>query len=111
MLIGETVEVIYKEISSTDPFGAEIRNEVTETVTNVLVEPSTTVDIKGNLRPDGVEAKYTLHFPKTFNKNLTGCEIVVRGERLKVVGAPAHYTLENTPTDWWLPVNVSVVNG
>lgn len=108
---GETVTVKTFTGTGTDPFGAPIEAEETQTVDNVLVQPGACADVVESNRPSGVSVKYTLHFPKTFEGDLEGAEVEVRGNWYKVIGRPDHYTLENTPTDWWMPVEVGTVNG
>lgn len=108
---GETVTVKTFGKEGTDPFGAPIKSEATKTVENVLVQPGACSDVEASNRPDGVSVKYTLHFPKTFDQDLEGAEVEVRGIWLKVIGRPDHYTAGNTPTAWWMPVEVGTVNG
>lgn len=110
-MMGETVKVKTFAETGKDPFGAPIVSETIESVDNVLVQPGSAGDAFESNRPEGVNVRYTLHFPKTYGKPLEGADIEVRGKWLHVVGAPDHYTLENTPTDWWMTVEVSAVNG
>lgn len=110
-MIGETVTVKTFVNVGTDPFGSPTREEVEQVVENVLVQPGACADVVESNRPSGSSVRYTLHFPKTFDSDLEGAEINVRGNWLDVIGKPDHYTLENTPTKWWLPVEVGTVNG
>lgn len=108
---GETVKVkTFVEVGA-DPFGKPTVSEKTETVENVLVQPGACADLTESNRPEGVKVKYTLHFPKTYGKKLEGAKIEVRGDWYDVIGSPDHYTLENTPTAWWMPVEVKAING
>lgn len=108
---GETVTVKTFTATGSDPFGSPVTEEVTQQVDNVLVQPGACADVVESNRPDGAKVNYTLHFPKTFDMDLEGAEVKVRGIWLKVIGRPDHYTLDNTPTEWWLPVEVGTVNG
>lgn len=108
---GEAVKVKTFDATGTDPFGAPITVEKVEAVENVLVQPGACADVVESNRPSGVSVKYTLHFPKTFEGDLEGAQIEVRGNWYDVIGRPDHYTLSNTPTQWWMPVEVGAVNG
>ena len=111
MLIGEVVEVSFFNESSRDSFNNAASVPEWELVENVLVVPGQTNDVTDSVRPDGKSVSYTLHFPKGFDRSLRGALVKVRGEEFRVVGDPKHYTLENTPTKWWLPVEVENVAG
>ena len=67
-------------------------------------------------RTDGVTVAYTLHFPKTFNESLEGCEVILPepwsgSGTYKVIGNPTPYMAENTPTKWHMPVEVEAAHG
>lgn len=111
MICGETVFVISKDHSRVDEFGEPIMTETSTMVDDVLVAPAATLDVDGSIRPDGKKVAYRLHFPKTFFEDLTGCDVMVRGERFAVIGTPRPLTLANTPTQWWMPVDVEAVRG
>lgn len=115
LLHGETV-IVYNTIQiGIDEFNAPIYEEVEETVNDVLVSPGTQnsvdSDVLDSMRPDGALVKYTLHFPKSYTNDLTHHYISVRGHKTKVIGSPDHYTPENTPFQYNMSVNVSVVDG
>ena len=83
-----------------------------ETVHDVLVAPGPLADIPDTARPAGVKVAWGLHFPKTWTKPLRGARISVRsGPPCNVIGDPQPYTLENTPTRWWLPVELARADG
>ena len=111
MISGETVVVEYRTETGTDDYNAAVYSYTEETVEDVLVSPGPRSDIADPNRPDGVVVRYNLHFPKGFDKKLKGLRISVRGEWLDVIGDPDHYTLENTPGKWWMPVEVGIVRG
>jgi hypothetical protein len=113
MIQGETVYVeTAGDITDHDSLNAPIyeKADLIE-VSNVLVLPGQRTDLVAGNRPDAARVKYTLHFPKTWTGQLENCWIHVRGERLRVIGAPAFYTPKNTPTDWNMPVEVEIVHG
>lgn len=112
MIVGETVVVEREQETGRDPGNNPIVETVRETVENVLVAPGSRADVTESMRPAGVEVKWTLHFPKGYPATLRGARIQVRGgDFLHVVGDPQHYTAENTPGDWSMPVELSEVNG
>lgn len=111
MISGETVIVRTFTDGEPDPFGNAERVATDEEVRGVLVQVGATTDVVASNRPEGVLVKFTLHFPKTYNKRLKGAHVCVRGEWLEVVGDPAWHTPENCPTAWNYSVEVSAVNG
>lgn len=110
---GETVIVVRSVEVGRDPANNPITEESESAVEDVLVAPGPLADAHESNRPKGVEVRYTLHFPKTYDGgDLTGASIKVRGEDpLAVVGSPRTYTTENTPTRWNMPVEVGRVDG
>jgi hypothetical protein len=80
-------------------------------VDDVLCAPGATGNLTGNIRPDGVEVQYTLHFPKTFTGSLAGRRITFDGYEYEVLGDPRPYQDENTPTRWDRPVEIKEVSG
>lgn len=112
MIHGETVTIEHKVEAVEDAMGDMVYGEPTyEDVDNVLIQVGSTDNLSGNIRPDGVMVRYTLHFPKTYNHDMTGKRVKVRGEWHEVVGSPAFYDPRNTPTDWNYPVEVKRVDG
>ena len=111
LIKGEDVTVIYFQEVSKNPFGESERSETSELVHDVLVIPGATSDGVTQIRDEGVQVLYTLHFPKTFTRSLKDAQIKVRGITTHVVGDPDHYTLENTPGKWWMPVQVRRYDG
>jgi hypothetical protein len=112
LIHGETVKVLARlGKSSEDDFRHPTYTEVEITVNDVLVVPGPRSDLTESNRPDGKVIKYTLHFPKTYTSPLEGVRVNVRGEWFRVVGAPDHYTPENTPGKWSMPVEVEAVDG
>lgn len=112
MIRGETVVVERGAQTGTDAHGNPVAETEAEVVDNVLVAPGPRNDIDSTARPAGTVIAWTLHFPKPYAKSLRGARVSVRGEPARaVVGDPKPYTLENTPTDWWLPVEIVGADG
>lgn len=113
MIRGETVTVIREVDGPLDPFGEPTASTtVSETVDDVLVSPGGRSDVDGSTRPDGVRIKWQLHFPKPWAGPLRGAKIVVRDDKPRpVVGDPKPYTASNTPTRWWMPVELEDIDG
>lgn len=112
MIVGETVTVERRVETGRDPGNSPIWDWVCEVVDNVLVAPGSRNDVEGTTRPDGVEVKFTLHFPKGYPETLANARISVRGRAsMRVVGDPSHYTEANTPGEWSMPVEIGTVEG
>lgn len=112
MIFGETVVVERETETGRDAGNNPITEWVPETVTNVLVAPGPRSDVVGQIRPEGVEIRWNLHFPKGYPATLRGARISVRGgSPLMVVGDPQHYAEELTPGDWSMPVEIGRVDG
>lgn len=111
-MIGEKVVVERPVETGRNSHNQPIVEWVPETVDDVLVAPGPRADIPDTARPAGVVIAWNLHFPKTFTGSLRGARIRVRGGApCEVVGDPQPYTLENTPTRWWMPVEVKNAKG
>lgn len=108
---GETVLVKTFEATGKDPFGGATVSESVFEVENVLFSPGATTDVFESNRPDGTRVLFTLHFPKTFSGSLEGAQVYVDGDWYDVIGDPKPYMEANTPGDWWMPVEVGIVNG
>lgn len=105
----EEVEVI-KTVDVLDDLGEIEAQDVESEFVNVLVQPATTQDL-GDVRINGDEVVFTLHFPKTYTTSLRDAKIVVRGIMCAVKGDPQPYTSENTPSVWNRTVEVVNVDG
>ena len=111
-MIGETVVVHRSVQAGEDDRGDPIYEVQEQPVDNVLVAPGPLADVPDSARPLGTTVAWNLHFPKSFTGSLRSAQISVRGQApADVIGDPQPYTLENTPTDWWLPVEVARAEG
>ena len=112
MIVGETVVVERRVEVGRDPGNSPIYEWVPEVVENVLVAPGPRNDVTDSTRPDGVEVRFTLHFPKGCPETLRGARVSFRGKApLDVIGDPAHYTEANTPGVWSMPCELGKVEG
>lgn len=113
LLAGETVQVIRRhDCEGEDEYGNALYSFSTEDVDNVLVQPSVDPEnvIESN-RPEGRRANYLLHFPKTYEGDVTGCTIIVRDRKTRVVGTPDRWDGHICPTAWNMRVEVEAVDG
>ncbi len=109
------ISVTVRTPNGTEPdrFGNEQYIYKETTVDDVLIVPGATESLEAS-RPEGVQVAYTLHFPKTFNGTLEGCEVVLPAPwtgTYRVLGCPSPYIDVNTPTRWHMPVEVEKAHG
>lgn len=98
---GEQVHVIRREITGVDAGNAPVYADgIIEPVDNVLVAPASTADATDGNRPDGITVNLTLAFPRDYASSLHGCDVIIRGERYRVVGDPIPVDGGLTPTAW-----------
>ena len=105
----ERVTVLVPNVAR-DAVGEPSFGEATVVEADVIVCPGSTSDLPED-RPSGVQAAYTLHFPKSWEGSLRGASVVVRGEELSVIGDPKPYTPDNTPGGFNLEVKAARVDG
>ena len=116
MIVGETVHVALLATTTTtgearDRLGNQTRTYATPVaVTNVVVAPASSEEL-GDLRPDGMRAVYTLHFPRGYGQDLRGAKVTVRGHEYHVMGDPEPYTEANVRGPWTMPVTVGRHDG
>lgn len=111
-MIGETVRVLRPIEGTENAHGIASHTFEEFEVDDVLVAPGPLVDVPDTARPAGTVVAWNLHFPKTFTGSLRGTLIRVRGQApCKVIGDPQPFTEENTPTRWWMPVEVERTDG
>lgn len=111
MIAGETVYVERRVAVGADIAREPVYERSFDPVEDVLVVPGETSDITDSARPSGRIVRYTLHFPKGFDRPLAGLKVKVRGDELAVVGDPKPYTPENCPGRWNLAVRVADADG
>ena len=110
---GEQVKIEYKIETGKDEYNSPIFEPEYVFVNNVLVAPGDVDQAAQPLnRPEGVDVRYTLFFPKTFDGEfLERQRILVRGKWLRVIGYPDRYDDVNCPTEWNMTVKVSDYDG
>ncbi len=110
MIAGEPVTVFpLGEAVGADSQNMPVRSEPEPVETVAVVCPSTGDDSgSGSL---GRTVRYTLHFPKGFAVPLEGARVSVRGELLRVAGAPRAYTARNVPGRWGVECQAEAVHG
>lgn len=118
MALGENVAVLTRRKIGEDTMGEPIYEWDYETVENVLVRPLSGSDLQDELRPDGIQLRYSLAFPKTFDGSLAHARIALvdRGmdpsnfnDALRVSGDPDY--VNPCPTPWNRLVDVGRVDG
>lgn len=112
---GIVVNVVRSNIKGTDSHGNPISRDDVEVVENVLVHRPTTQDIIDNQTIEtGYDLTFSCVFPKTYEKSLRGCRIVIPKVDPKrefyVVGDPKPIP-HGCPTKWNRKVLVGVSNG
>lgn len=106
MIKGETVVLIEKTVTGTNPIGEPITLEHQEAVDNVLIgTPSTEAAIE-DLNLYGKRIAYVLGIPKGDTHNWKDAEIYIRGQRFRSYGFPLTQTEENVPGPWNTQVKV-----
>ena len=76
-MLGETVIVLTRDGTTTDPLGDPVEAWSAEEVPNVIVKPTQGDDGGDADRVNGVRVTYTLAFPKSFSGNLAGARVVL----------------------------------
>lgn len=108
---GEAVEVELAEEIGRDSHNDPVFEHPLIEVQNVLVQPGAAADVTGGNR-DGDLIAYTLMWPKAYGgPALDGLRVRVRGEWLRVVGAPRPYDPDLCPTEWNMAVEAVVADG
>lgn len=97
---GVPVVLVSKEIIGTDPFGDPITQDITKTVDNVLITPTSSDDIVNQMTLTGKKAVYTLAIPKNDDNDWEDKEVIFFGERWKTFGKPMQGIEELIPLKW-----------
>lgn len=106
MIKGETVILIEKTKTGTNPLGEPIATSQEEEVENVLIgNPSTEAAVE-DLNLYGKHLAYVLGIPKGDSHNWKDAEVLIRGKRFRTYGFPLTQTEENVPGPWNTQVKV-----
>lgn len=109
---GETITLRIPRVTGTDAGGQPIVVFDTQDVEDVLVAPTSTVNVFGSTRPSGDELVWDLYVPKAWTwQSLRGARVLVRGEDLGVVGDPHPWPEDLTPGDYNLVLQARKVKG
>lgn len=103
---GETVGLVVKTQTGTDPFGHPIYSEKIVNVEDVLVGQPTSDEIVSTLNTTGKMIAYTLGIPKGDTHVWTDTEVIIWGERYRTIGFPVTGTQANIPLRWGQNVQV-----
>lgn len=106
MIKGVPVTLISKIKTGTDPFGAPIYSEIETVVENILVAPTASDDVINRLNLTGRKAVYTLAIPKGDTHIWENQEVIIFGEKYKVVGPPLQGIENLIPSKWNKKVTV-----
>lgn len=110
LIAGEDVVVI-RLTKRLDDLGEPVGViEEREIVSDVVVAPGPTKSLDAT-RPNGVAVYYSLYLPKSFERDVKGCHVEVRGRDYIVVGDPQRYTASNVPGNHNLVVEVTRIDG
>lgn len=108
-MITESVTVITRQdTGEVDALGEPIYSTQTEVVDGVLLRYRT-ADEREDLRDDGIRLTVRMEFPKTYQGNLRGATVIVRGDELLVAGDPRHVIQSLLP--WDMHVDAGVKDG
>lgn len=108
-------EIVYIELVSQtgeNDYGEPVSETEELAVDNVLCAPRDGGNASEDIRANGVNIKYTLYFPKTFDSSikLDNLRIKVRGEWVKVIGAPRPFDDAACPTYWNMTVETEAIS-
>lgn len=112
---GIKVVVLRPEERGVDTHGNPVYKTTEEVVDNVLVNKPTTEDLldSGSIA-NGYVLTFSLAFPKTWNKPLRGCRLLIPyvdpSREFYVIGDPRPIP-HSCPTQWNYKVLVGVANG
>ena len=109
-LIPDEEVAVIRDSARLDDLGEPIDSRPSREAVRCVVCPGPTSDL-GAERPNGARIAYTLHFPKTYEGDLRGCSVEVRGEAFTVVGDPMRTTEAATPGAWNMAVEVARADG
>lgn len=121
-MLGEPVCVFYPAATSQNEIGETIIEWRGEIVDNVVVKPKSTSEQAakkeeqdGGKRPDGVRILYQLAFPKTYERDVTGCKVALLDRGMSADEPQSAYDVEGwcnryrvCPTLWNMKCEVGI---
>lgn len=103
---GETVGLVVKTQTGTDPFGHPTYSEEIVNVDDVLIGQPSADEVVSTLNLTGKTIAYTLGIPKGDTHIWTDTEVIIWGERFRTIGFPVTGIQENIPLRWGQNVKV-----
>lgn len=103
---GETVELVVKTQTGTDPFGHPIYEKTTVNVNDVLIGQPTAEDVTTTLDLTGKRIAYVLGIPKGDDHIWEDTEVYFWGQKFKTISFPETGIQENIPLRWGKNVKV-----
>ena len=107
MIKGETVFLIEKTQTGTDPFGVPVYGETQVKVDNVLIGQPSTDEVMNDMNLYSKQLLFVLGIPKGDTHNWQDTVVIIRGLRFKTYGYPLTQTAENVPGPWNTQVKVA----
>lgn len=110
MLIkGITVRLVEQYKTGVDGFGADVYTEELVPVENVIVSPSSDMEVLETVNLYGKKAIYTLSVPKGDTHNWENTFVEFFGERWRTIGKPKEYMEHQIPLAWNKQVRVESI--
>ena len=103
---GETIQLVVKTKTGTDPFGAPIYTEELVNVDDVLIGQPSSDDVISELSLSGKTIAYMLGIPKGDTHNWVDTEVQFWGRRFRTIGIPITGTQANIPLRWGQNIKV-----
>lgn len=95
-----------------DSLNNPLYDEDTFEIENCLVGPLTNpIDRVESAALDRNVTVVRLHLPKTEQRDISKTTFEYGGQLFRVIGTPAPFMIENTPTDWNRYVSCEAING
>ena len=108
MIKGETVILLERNKVETDPFGADVYEEVETVVKNVVVGSPSTESAVEELNLSGKRIAFVLGIPKGDKHDWKDKNVLIRGEKYRTFGFPLTQTEANVPGRWNTQVKVEM---
>lgn len=103
---GETVILINRKITGSDPFGADVYTEEETEVEDVIIGNPSTEDVTTDLNLYGKHLLFVLGIPKGDTHEWKDRTVIIRGQRFRTYGFPLTQTEANVPGRWNTQVKV-----
>lgn len=103
---GDTVKLVVKTQTGTDPFGAPIYEESLVDVEDVLIGTPTSEDVLTTLSLHSKKVAYVLGIPKGDTHDWTDTDVEFYGMRFRTIGKPITGNQANIPLRWGQTIRV-----